>query len=67
MQDEQPPKQKPKKDSHESQVDSLKKQLEMAKKACFLGLYLLDKDWNPDGNNDSHKFEDLKKEFVKSC
>ena len=50
----------------EVQVNLLKKQLLLAQQACFLSLIQLDKDRNPSGGNQNHRYEDLREEIVKS-
>ena len=50
----------------EVQVNLLKKQLLLAQQACFLSLIQLDKDRNPSGDNQNHRYEDLREEIVKS-
>ena len=49
----------------EVQVNLLKKQLLLAQQACFLSLIQLDKDRNPNGGNQNHRYEDLRKEIAK--
>ena len=52
-------------DPVEVQVNLLKKQLLLAQQACFLSLIQLDKDRNPSGDNQNHRYEDLRKEIAK--
>jgi len=52
-------------DPVEVQVNLLKKQLLLAQQACFLSLIQLDKDRNPNGGNQNHRYEDLRKEIAK--
>ena len=49
----------------EVQVNLLKKQLVLAQQACFLSLIQLEKERNPHGTNDNHRYEDLRDEMVK--
>ena len=51
----------------EVQVNLLKKQLVLAQQACFLSLIQLEKDRNPHGTNDNHRYEDLRGELAKSA
>ena len=53
-------------DPVEVQVNLLKKQLVLAQQACFLSLIQLEKDRNPQGTNDNHRYEDLREEIAKS-
>ena len=53
-------------DPVEVQVNLLKKQLVLAQQACFLSLIQLEKDRNPHGTNDNHRYEDLREEIAKS-
>lgn len=43
-----------------------RKQLARVKTACTLGLVQLEKAWNPYGENDSHKYEEILSEVIKS-
>ena len=52
-------------DPVEVQVNLLKKQLVLAQQACFLSLIQLEKERNPHGTNDNHRYEDLRDEMVK--
>ena len=38
----------------------------LAQQACFLSLIQLEKDRNPHGTNDNHRYEDLREEIAKS-
>ena len=53
-------------DPVEVQVNLLKKQLVLAQQACFLSLIQLEKDRNPHGTNDNHRYVDLREEIAKS-
>ena len=53
-------------DPVEVQVNLLKKQLVLAQQACFLSLIQLEKERNPHGTNDNHRYEDLREEIAKS-
>ena len=53
-------------DPVEVQVNLLKKQLVLAQQACFLSLIQLEKDQNPGGENDNHRYEDLRAEIALS-
>ena len=52
-------------DPVEVQVNLLKKQLVLAQQACFLSLIQLEKERNPHGTNDNHRYEDLRDEIIK--
>ena len=47
-------------------IDKLKEELEIVKTACMLGLLDLERHWNKNGTNDSHLYDDLRTEYVKS-
>ena len=38
----------------------------MAEQGAFLSLIQFEKDWNPHGTNDNHRYEDLFKAIVKA-
>ena len=38
----------------------------LAQQACFLSLIQLEKERNPHGTNDNHRYEDLREEIAKS-
>ena len=50
----------------EVQVNLLKKQLVLAQQSCLLSLIQLEKDRNPHGTNDNHRYEDLREEIAKA-
>ena len=52
-------------DPVEVQVNLLKKQLVLAQQACFLSLIQLEKERNPHGTNDNHRYEDLRAEIAR--
>ena len=41
--------------------------LENTRAACLLGMIQLEEYYNADGQNDSHRVEDITKEFVRTC
>ena len=42
-------------------------ELENTKAACLLGMIQLEEYYNADGQNDSHRVEDITKAFVRTC
>ena len=42
-------------------------ELENTKHACLLGMIQLEKYYNADGQNESHRVEDITKAFVRTC
>ena len=42
-------------------------ELENTKQACLLGMIQLEKYYNADGQNESHRVEDITKAFVRTC
>ena len=47
-------------------IEQCKLKLELTRKAALLSLLQFEAVWNPDGQNDSHLYEDQRNELVQS-
>ena len=47
-------------------LEECKLMLELTKQAAYLSLLEFEAEWNPDGDNDSHLYEDERDELVKA-